>query len=86
MLGWADERFTEMDLLCDFLKMENRGADSRVSPSGSGKEMTPTRQTRGIGAGNPVPAGTQWWEAVETGRFEREVGKAWIRWVYDAVT
>lgn len=86
MLGWADERFTEMDLLCDFLKKENIGADSCVSPSGSGKEMTPTRQTRGIGAGNPVPAGTQWWEAVETGRFEREVGKAWIRWVYDAVT
>lgn len=86
MLGWADERFTEMDLLCDFLKMENRGADSRVSPSGSGKEMTPTGQTRGIGAGNPVPAGTQWWEAVETGSSEREVGKAWIRWVYDAVT
>lgn len=36
----------------------------------------PTRQTRGIGAGNPVPADTQWWEAVETRSFEREIRKA----------
>lgn len=53
-LGWAPKRFTEMDLFWVFLKKENRGADSCVSPFDSGKEMTPTRQTRSIGAREPV--------------------------------
>jgi hypothetical protein len=39
-LGWADERFTEVDLFCAFLKKENRGADFHISPFGSGKKVS----------------------------------------------
>lgn len=56
--GRADRKFTEMDLFCVFLKREDREADSHISPFGSGGEMTPTRQTGGIGAREPVPADT----------------------------